>query len=108
MTPQPDIGENDFDTFLRVMDAVAVLPQEHPQHIAARRATSALFKAAKKHRRLEKRRGIAEAASYLPSPVRGDIAAVRNSFRRSSNLGSLVYVSRRIEILPTCPRPISL
>ncbi|NLF04232.1 MAG: SDR family NAD(P)-dependent oxidoreductase [Actinomycetales bacterium] len=61
MTPQPDIGENDFDTFLRVMDAVAVLPQDHPQHIAARRATSALFKAAKKHRRLEKRRGIAEA-----------------------------------------------
>jgi len=51
----------DFATFLRVMDQVAVLPQEHPQHAAARRASSGLFKAAKKHRRGEKRRLVAEA-----------------------------------------------
>ncbi len=58
---QPGVAPADFETFLRVMDQVAVLPQEHPQHTAARRASSALFKAAKKHRRDEKRRTIAEA-----------------------------------------------
>jgi len=61
MTEQPGISPADFETFLRVMDQVAVLPKEHPQHTAARRATSALFKAAKKHRRIEKRRLISEA-----------------------------------------------
>ncbi|GIG39179.1 SDR family NAD(P)-dependent oxidoreductase [Cellulomonas phragmiteti] len=57
----PGVPPADFATFLRVMDQVAVLPQEHPQHAAARRASSSLFKAAKKHRRGEKRRLIAEA-----------------------------------------------
>ena len=56
MTEQPGISPADFATFLRVMDEVAVLPKDHPQHTAARRATSGLFKAAKKHRRVEKRR----------------------------------------------------
>ncbi|MBO0926119.1 SDR family NAD(P)-dependent oxidoreductase [Cellulomonas sp. zg-ZUI199] len=51
----------EFATFLRVMDQVAVLPQDHPQHAAARRAASGLFKAAKKHRRGEKRRLLADA-----------------------------------------------
>ncbi|WP_237689050.1 SDR family NAD(P)-dependent oxidoreductase [Cellulomonas fulva] len=58
---QPGVHPDDFATFLRVMDQVAVLPQTHPQHAAARRASSALFKAAKKHRRGEKRRLLAEA-----------------------------------------------
>ncbi|MCC2322133.1 SDR family NAD(P)-dependent oxidoreductase [Cellulomonas xiejunii] len=58
---QSGVTPADFATFLRVMDQVAVLPQEHPQHAAARRASSALFKAAKKHRRTEKRRMLAEA-----------------------------------------------
>jgi len=60
-TEQPGVTPADFATFLRVMDQVAVLPQEHPQHTAARRASSGLFKAAKKHRRGEKRRILAEA-----------------------------------------------
>ena len=46
---EPAVDPADFATFLRVMDQVAVLPQTHPQHAAARRASSALFKAAKKH-----------------------------------------------------------
>ncbi|WP_237728344.1 SDR family NAD(P)-dependent oxidoreductase [Cellulomonas sp. APG4] len=58
---EPAVDQADFATFLRVMDQVALLPQTHPQHAAARRASSALFKAAKKHRRDEKRRAIAEA-----------------------------------------------
>lgn len=58
---EPGVDPADFATFLRVMDQVAALPQAHPQHAAARRASSALFKAAKKHRRDEKRRAIAEA-----------------------------------------------
>ncbi|MBO0901925.1 SDR family NAD(P)-dependent oxidoreductase [Cellulomonas sp. zg-ZUI222] len=58
---RPGVGPAEFATFLRVMDQVAVLPQDHPQHAAARRAASGLFKAAKKHRRGEKRRLLAEA-----------------------------------------------
>ncbi len=58
---QPGVSPADFATFLRVVDQVAVLPQDHPQHAAARRASSALYKAAKKHRRGEKRRLVAEA-----------------------------------------------
>jgi NAD(P)-dependent dehydrogenase (short-subunit alcohol dehydrogenase family) len=58
---QHGVDPDDFATFLRVMDQVAVLPQAHPQHNAARRASSALFKAAKKHRRGEKRRMLADA-----------------------------------------------
>jgi len=58
---QGGVAPSDFETFLRVMDQVAVLPETHPQHTAARRASSALYKAAKKHRRGEKRRKIAEA-----------------------------------------------
>ncbi|MBD5786023.1 SDR family NAD(P)-dependent oxidoreductase [Cellulosimicrobium terreum] len=54
--PEPHgIDPADFATFLRVADQVAVLPQTHPQHAAARRASSGLFKAAKKHRRTERR-----------------------------------------------------
>jgi NAD(P)-dependent dehydrogenase (short-subunit alcohol dehydrogenase family) len=57
----PGVDPADFATFLRVIDHAAALPQTHPQHAAARRAASHLFKAAKKHRRTEKRRSIAEA-----------------------------------------------
>lgn len=57
----PGVDPAAFATFLRVADQVAALPQTHPQHAAARRAASAMFKAAKKHRRGEKRRLIAEA-----------------------------------------------
>ena len=58
---QPGVAPADFETFLRVVDQVAVLPEAHPQHTAALRASSALFKAAKMHRRDEKRRLVAEA-----------------------------------------------
>ncbi|ADG73189.1 putative short chain dehydrogenase [Cellulomonas flavigena DSM 20109] len=57
----PGVDAGEFATFLRVADQVAALPQDHPQHAAARRAASSMFKAAKKHRRTEKRRMIAEA-----------------------------------------------
>ena len=75
---QPGVTPADFETFLRVMDQVGVLPETHPQHTAARRASSALFKAAKMHRRGEKRRRIAEsdaavvAATATGSPGRID------------------------------------
>lgn len=57
----PGVDPADLAVFLRVADQVAVLPQDHPDHVAARRAASALFKAAKKHRRLEKRQAISAA-----------------------------------------------
>ena len=58
---RPGVDPTEFATFLRVVDQVAALPQDHPQHTAARRATAGMFKAAKKHRRGEKRRLVAEA-----------------------------------------------
>jgi NAD(P)-dependent dehydrogenase (short-subunit alcohol dehydrogenase family) len=62
---RPGVAPSDFETFLRVMDQVAVLPETHPQHTAARRASAAMYKAAKKHRRDEKRRTIAEADAVV-------------------------------------------
>ena len=58
---RPGVDPTEFATFLRVADQVAALPQDHPQHTAARRAAAGMFKAAKKHRRGEKRRLVAEA-----------------------------------------------
>lgn len=57
----PGIDPADLATFLRVVDEVAALPQDHPDHATARRAASALFKAAKKHRRTTKRQAVHEA-----------------------------------------------
>jgi len=51
----------DLETFLRVADTISRLPSDHPQLAVARRATSALFKAAKKQRRVEKREAISAA-----------------------------------------------
>ncbi len=47
--------------FLRVADQISRLPSDHPHLALARRATSALFKAAKKQRRAEKRDAISAA-----------------------------------------------
>src|SRR6188768_1100964 len=51
----------DLETFLRVAAQISVLPSDHPHLALARRATSALFKAAKKQRRAEKRDAISSA-----------------------------------------------
>ena len=51
----------DLETFLRVARELAELPADHPANLAARRATSSLFKAVKKDRRLSKRAAISAA-----------------------------------------------
>src|SRR3954469_9045142 len=51
----------ELDVFLRVADQISRLPSDHPHLALARRATSALFKAAKKQRRAEKRDAISSA-----------------------------------------------
>ncbi|GEL97068.1 SDR family oxidoreductase [Cellulomonas terrae] len=51
----------ELDVFLRVADQISRLPSDHPHLALARRATSALFKAAKKQRRAEKRDAISAA-----------------------------------------------
>src|SRR6188768_1289561 len=51
----------DLDVFLRVAEQISSLPSDHPHLALARRATSALFKAAKKQRRAEKRESISSA-----------------------------------------------
>ncbi|MEZ0449891.1 SDR family NAD(P)-dependent oxidoreductase [Cellulomonas sp. ICMP 17802] len=51
----------ELETFLRVADQISRLPSDHPHLALARRATSALFKAAKKQRRAEKRDAISAA-----------------------------------------------
>ena len=55
------VSDADLTTFLRVVESVATLPQDHPHHVLVRRATSHLYKAAKKHRRVTKRDAINEA-----------------------------------------------
>ncbi|GEK19834.1 SDR family oxidoreductase [Cellulomonas xylanilytica] len=58
----PDgVDPAELDVFLRVADQISRLPSDHPHLALARRATSALFKAAKKQRRAEKRDAISAA-----------------------------------------------
>src|SRR4051794_29225365 len=56
-----EVDAADLETFLRVAAQISVLPSDHPHLALARRATSALFKAAKKQRRAEKRDAISAA-----------------------------------------------
>src|SRR4051794_12708375 len=56
-----DVDAADLQTFLRVAERISALPSDHPHLALARRATSALFKAAKKQRRAEKREAIGSA-----------------------------------------------
>ncbi|MET0789278.1 MAG: SDR family NAD(P)-dependent oxidoreductase [Cellulomonas sp.] len=51
----------ELEVFLRVAEQISGLPSDHPHLALARRATSALFKAAKKQRRAEKRDAISAA-----------------------------------------------
>ena len=46
---------------LAVLDELHTVPQDHPDHVAVRRATAQMFKSVKKHRRAEKRDAIATA-----------------------------------------------
>lgn len=57
----PGVDPADLAVFLRVADQVAALPQDHPHHAVARRATAGLYKAAKKHRRTAKRDAVSAA-----------------------------------------------
>ena len=66
---QPDLGDAvgsgldpaDLATTLRVLSALHEIDQDHPDFITVRRATAAMFKAAKRVRRREIRDAIAEA-----------------------------------------------
>lgn len=57
----PGIAPDDLATALRVLDEIAGMDEEHPDFVAVRRATARMFKAVKKHRRLELRAAIADA-----------------------------------------------
>ncbi|MGF6824293.1 NAD(P)-dependent dehydrogenase (short-subunit alcohol dehydrogenase family) [Microbacterium sp. ZKA21] len=67
MTDAPDpvldsgIDPADLETTLRVLSALHEIDQEHPDFITVRRATAAMFKAAKRVRRKEIRDAIADA-----------------------------------------------
>src|SRR3954447_1272125 len=56
-----EVDAADLETFLRVAAQISVLPSDHPHLALGRRATSALFKAAKKQRRAERRDAIGAA-----------------------------------------------
>ncbi|MBD8058669.1 SDR family NAD(P)-dependent oxidoreductase [Cellulomonas sp. JH27-2] len=60
-TTDVGIDAAELATFLRVAEHISRLPSDHPQLAQARRATSALFKAAKKQRRIERRDAISAA-----------------------------------------------
>jgi NAD(P)-dependent dehydrogenase (short-subunit alcohol dehydrogenase family) len=56
-----DVDPADLATFLQVVEQIGALPQGHPLHDVARRATAQLYKAAKKNRRAAKRDAISAA-----------------------------------------------
>ena len=58
---RPAITPDDLAVALRVLDEIAGMDEDHPDFIAVRRATARMFKAVKKHRRLELRAAIADA-----------------------------------------------
>lgn len=59
--PPGGIDPDDLATTLRVLDNMAGLDETHPDFVAVRRATAAMFKAVKKVRRREIRDAIAQA-----------------------------------------------
>ena len=59
--PPSGIDPDDLATTLRVLDGMAGLDESHPDFVAVRRATAAMFKAVKKVRRREIRDAIAAA-----------------------------------------------
>ncbi len=59
--PPSGIDPDDLATTLRVLDGMAGLDESHPDFVAVRRATAAMFKAVKKVRRREIREAIAQA-----------------------------------------------
>ena len=59
--PPSGIAPDDLATTLRVLEGMAGLDETHPDFIAVRRATAAMFKAVKRERRREIREAIAQA-----------------------------------------------
>ncbi|MFT4281827.1 SDR family NAD(P)-dependent oxidoreductase [Microbacterium sp.] len=59
--PPSGIDPTDLETTLRVLRELAEIDQSHPDFVTVRRATAAMFKAAKKARRREIRDAVAEA-----------------------------------------------
>lgn len=64
-TGPADLSPEDLETFVRVARELSALPADHPANCAARRATSDLFKAVKKDRRLTKRAAVSAADSAV-------------------------------------------
>ncbi|MFF3037640.1 SDR family NAD(P)-dependent oxidoreductase [Arthrobacter citreus] len=56
-----DLSPEDLSTCLRVLSTIHALDEDHPDHVAVRRATAKMFKAVKKHRKVTKREAVAEA-----------------------------------------------
>ena len=59
--PPSGIDPDDLATTLRVLGSMAGVDETHPDYVAVRRATAAMFKAVKKVRRREIREAIAVA-----------------------------------------------
>jgi NAD(P)-dependent dehydrogenase (short-subunit alcohol dehydrogenase family) len=55
------IDPEQLATCLRVLEQMHEVPEDHPDYVLVRRATAKMFKAVKKHRRLELRAAIADA-----------------------------------------------
>jgi hypothetical protein len=56
-----DIDPEKLNTCLQVLSEVEALPPEHPDAVAVRRATAAIFKSVKRARRHAKREAVAAA-----------------------------------------------
>ncbi|UQX88619.1 SDR family NAD(P)-dependent oxidoreductase [Jatrophihabitans telluris] len=75
---EPRIDPRELATCLDVLARLHTVPEDHPDHVAVRQATSRMFKAVKKHRRSERRAAVIAAdqavvaATATGSPQRID------------------------------------
>ena len=76
----------ELEVFLRVAGQISALPSDHPHLALARRATSALFKAAKKQRRAEKR----DAISSWKNPSGRYFRSAPDACSRNASSSSVV------------------
>ncbi len=76
----PGVDPDDLATTLRVLAELHQIDNEHPDFVAVRHATAAMFKAVKRVRRKEIRDAIAEAdkaVSPAPPPERPTASTTR-------------------------------
>ena len=85
--PSPSFDRADLEVALRVLGAAHELPEDHPDRIALRDATSGMYKSARKKRRRDFRDAVSsadrEVVAFLAASLAfGRVGAIRDSIER--------------------------